>query len=258
MDRNTLRNILIDIKNNKINIDKASNLLISGGFINIDHTKLDIERSLRTGFPEVVFCESKELSELMDIVTKLLKEDHFSMLTRLNAEQFKSIEVNYKNYTNITYHRKAKIAIIGIPAMKKRGLVSILSAGTSDMPIAEEAAITAETFGCKIKKFYDVGIAGIHRLLNYWDDIKNSNVIIAIAGMEGALPSVVAGLYGGPVIAVPTSVGYGTNFSGITPLLSMLNSCSPGVSVVNIDNGFGAGFIASSINKRIEDARENE
>ena len=257
MDKDTLRDILLKFKHNEVSIDEIEKILSLNGYINMDHTKLDIERGFRTGFPEVVFCETKGQNELLEIVNHLLKENRFSMLTRLKPDQTEIIEDKFRNHENIKFYKKARIAVIGTP-IKKRGFVSILSAGTSDMEVAEEAAITAETFGCNIKRFYDVGIAGIHRLISYWEDIKKSNVIIAIAGMEGALPSVVAGLYGGPVIAVPTSIGYGANFSGIAPLLSMLNSCSPGVSVVNIDNGFGAGFIASSINKRIEDARTNE
>ena len=257
MNKSILRDILLKIKSNKMSIEEAEKLLSSNGYINMNHTKLDIERKLRTGFPEVIFCETKGQDELLDIVNHLLKENHFSMMTRLKPSQIETIKENFKDYKNIKFYERARIAVIGT-SLKKRGLVSILSAGTSDMQVAEEAAITAETFGCVVKRFYDVGVAGIHRLLSYWDEIKNSNVIVAIAGMEGALPSVVAGLFGGPVIAVPTSVGYGANFSGFAPLLSMLNSCSPGVSVVNIDNGFGAGFIASSINKKIEDARRNE
>jgi len=257
MKKSVFQDILLKIKNNELEIDEALNLLSINGYIDMGHTKFDIERESRTGFPEVVFCETKGKDEFFDIVKHLIKEKHFSLLTRLKSDQFEVLKTSFKDKKNINLYEKARIAVIGNP-LSKRGLVSILTGGTSDIPIAEEAAVTSETFGCNVKRYYDVGVAGIHRLFSHWEEIRKSNVIIAVAGMEGALPSVIAGLYGGPVIAVPTSIGYGANFSGIAPLLSMLNSCSPGVSVVNIDNGFGAGFIASSINKRIEDARENE
>ena len=254
MDKQTLRNILKEFADGKLSIEETIGIISSKGILHLGHSNLDVERKFRTGFPEVIFCENKSNHELLDIVNALIQHKHNVIMTRLKEDQVKILK---NSFPDVIYYKKAKMAFIGSYPGEKIGLVSVLTGGTSDIPVAEEAAVTAELFSCNVKRFYDVGVAGIHRILEFKSEIEGSNVIVAVAGMEGALPSVVGGIFGGPIIAVPTSIGYGANFGGIAPLLSMLNSCSPGVAVVNIDNGFGAGYMASIINKRIEDARKS-
>ena len=215
-----------------------------------EFAKIDCYRHKRAGKPEVVFAESKDAKEVIEIVKGYLKHVSAVLVTRLNDEQISELE---KSFDKILINKKGRIAIVGETKKEKIGKVAILTAGTSDIPVGEEAATTAEFLGLEVLKFYDVGIAGLHRLIEPIKKIKNEDVdvIIAIAGMEGALPSVIAGLVDLPIVAVPTSVGYGVNLKGISTLFAMLQSCSSGVAVVNIDNGFGAAVFASLIIQRI-------
>lgn len=216
--------------------------------MNLGYADVDLERAKRTGVPEIIYGEGKNAAEIEGIINVLLDAGQSPvMVTRLSDEKQKSLQKRFGE--GFKYFPDAMIALIG--KMKEAdgdGTILVISGGTSDIPVAEEAALTAEILGNRVKRVYDVGVAGIHRLLSHQPDIDEARVIIAVAGMEGALASVVAGLSKAPVIAVPTSVGYGASFNGIAALLSMLNSCASGVSVVNIDNGFGAGFQASLIN----------
>ena len=209
--------------------------------------RIDVSRQKRRGFPEVIYCPGKTIDQIEKIASCILEHNDVLLLTRADKEihqRIKAIDLRavYNCDARLVYIKK-KIKIT------KKGLILIISAGTSDIPVAEEAAITAELMGNKVKKLYDVGVAGIHRLLEETPLLKKAEVLVVVAGMEGALASVVSGMVKKPVIGVPTSVGYGASFSGLAPLLTMLNSCSPGVSVVNIDNGFGAGYLAGLINK---------
>lgn len=214
----------------------------------IGFAKLDTQRLCRRGYSEAVFCEPKTNEELIKIFTAF-KEDNQNVLgTRASKEQFEELK---KVFPDIEYNEKGKCLTLVSNPTEKTGEVAVCTGGTADIPVAEEAAITAEFYGSNIKKYYDVGIAGIHRLLDNIDEIKKANVIIAVAGMEGALGGVITGLVDVPVIAVPTSVGYGTSLNGISALLTMLNSCAEGMTVVNIDNGFGAGYSANLINRKM-------
>ncbi len=215
----------------------------------IDFAKLDIERQKRKGFSEAVFCECKTSDELIKIFS-VFKENGQNVLgTRALKEQYETLK---KIFPDIKYNEKGRVLTLIENQPIKIGEVAICTGGTGDIAVAEEAAATAEFYGSNVKKYYDIGIAGIHRLFDKIDDIRKANVIIAIAGMEGALGGVITGLVDVPVIAVPTSVGYGTSLKGVSALLTMLNSCSEGMTVVNIDNGFGAGYSANLINQKIE------
>lgn len=251
MTREELQALLQEFRKDNIDVEKLCSLILSDrGFEDLGHTKVDTSRQDRTGFPEVVYCKNKTDEELLQITGELYKRNGYALLTRAGFEQAHLLQEQFKD---AVFHERAGLITVG-KGMEQRGLVSVLTGGTSDIPVAEEAAVTAEIFGSHVQRIFDVGVAGIHRLFSHRDQIEKSNVIVAVAGMEGALPSVVGGLFPIPVIGVPTSVGYGTHLGGITPLLTMLNSCAPGVSVVNIDNGFGAGYLASLINRKIEDA----
>ncbi len=215
----------------------------------IDFAKLDIERQKRKGYSEAVFCECKTSDELIKIFS-VFKENGQNVLgTRATKEQYEALK---KVFPDIQYDEKGRVLTLIKNPSKRIGEIAICTGGTGDIPVAQEAAITAEFLGSNVKKYYDIGIAGIHRLFDKIDDIRKANVIIAIAGMEGALGTVITGLVDVPVIAVPTSVGYGTSLKGICALLTMLNSCAEGMTVVNIDNGFGAGYSANLINQKIE------
>ncbi len=217
------------------------------GYADLDFAKLDLTREERTGFPEVVFCSGKEDKFLLDIYGRLLQENGEVFGTRASKEQFELIN---NKYPNVEYDPVSRILKITSAKDKdKIGDIAVCTAGTADIPVAEEAAQTAEYFGSKVTRVYDVGVSGIHRLLSKADIIREANAVIAVAGMEGALPSVLGGLVRVPVIAVPTSVGYGASFEGLSALLTMINSCANGISVVNIDNGYGAGYIATQINR---------
>lgn len=248
MHKEDIISLLEGYKNGDVNLDEALKRLINLPYKDLDFAKLDYHRGIRVGYPEVIYCEGKELEHLKRIVEDMLKQDKNILATRVNKEAYNAIsEVT----DNLIYSEVARVCVINPKETKKVGLVAVVTGGTADIKVAEEAAITLETFGNNVDRIYDVGVAGIHRLFNNLDRIRRANVVVAVAGMEGALASVVAGLVDVPVIAVPTSVGYGANFNGLSALLTMLNSCAAGVSVVNIDNGFGAGYIASTINKRV-------
>lgn len=208
--------------------------------------KVDTHRPHRTGFSEVIYCDGKTDSQIITIAEKLMKAHGYAVASKVSESQGRALK---KEFGKISLKHDARIAIIGdVPKKTLKNGIAILTAGTSDIPVAEEAAVIAEIKGHKPDRIYDVGVAGVHRLLHHSDRIAKCTVLIVVAGMEGALPSIVGGLYGKPLIAVPTSVGYGSNFKGLSALLTMLNSCSPGIAVVNIDNGFGAGYLASLIN----------
>ena len=214
-------------------------------FADMGYAKIDLHRAKRKGFPEVVFCEGKTRKQVLAITQQIRKSDDIALLTRVSKEMGKVLK---KKFPKGKYHPDARIFHIG-SVRKKTGLISVLTGGTADIPVAEEAAVTAEVMGNRVQRIYDVGVAGMHRLLAFRERVEKSRVLIVVAGMDGVLASVAGGLFSRPIIAVPTSVGYGLNLKGITPLLTMLNSCAPGVAVVNIDNGFGAGYIASTINR---------
>jgi NCAIR mutase (PurE)-related protein len=246
MDTERLRGILEGVKEGCIGVDAALSLLKDLPYEDIGFAKIDTHRPLRSGIPEVVYCPGKEIEEILSIIERLAKRNNNIIATRADEKVFNEIK---KRNENSLFFRKARIVLVNPKDVPKVGKVAVVSAGTSDIPVAEEAAVTAEILGSQVERVYDVGVAGIHRLFDNRDILLSSNVIVVVAGMEGALASVVAGLVDKPVIAVPTSVGYGASFNGIAALLSMLNSCVPWVSVVNIDNGFGAGCQAHIINK---------
>lgn len=253
MDKNKLRSFLESVKKNEISVDEAVSKLKELPFTEIgDYAKIDNHRALRNGYPEVIFCQGKSLEHINGIITKMLEMGEKNILaTRASKEVYESI---LKITDKAIYYDLARIIVIKrkeIVTSKKKILV--VTGGTADIPVAEEAAVTAEVLGNSVERLYDVGVAGLHRLLAKLDVIYSANVIICAAGMEGALASVIGGLADVPVIAVPTSVGYGASFGGVAALLSMLNSCASGTTVVNIDNGFGAGYTASMINKNGED-----
>ena len=213
---------------------------------NLGFARLDTHRSLRRGLPEVIFCDGKTPQQIIQIARRTARRQALVLLTRLDPLTFNAItaflpKLRYDPMARLAYQRPAARRTL-------QGLVLVVTGGTSDIPVAEEAAVTLELFGSRVQRLYDVGVAGVHRLLGQWRLLQRSRAIIVIAGMEGALASVVAGLVGCPVIAVPTSIGYGASFQGIAPLLTMLNSCVPGIGVVNIDNGFGAAYLAHVIN----------
>lgn len=219
-------------------------------YIDLDFAKLDIERKERRGFQETVFCEPKENNELLEIFKAFFENGANVLGTRASLEQFEFLKKHFEG--KISYNKKAKTITLINNEIEQIGEVAIITGGTGDINVAEEASETAKFFGSRVKKYYDVGIAGLNRLLDNIEEIRKANVIVAIAGMEGALPSVVAGLVNVPVIALPTSVGYGASLNGLSALLTMLNSCTEGITVVNIDNGFNAGYSANQINRLIE------
>ena len=238
--------LLENFRDGKINLADALSAFQAPPIADLDFAKIDTHRALRKGFAEVVYSAGKTSAQIVKITEKILENEDRVLLTRLNPGQ---VAVIRKKFKRARYHEAARCITIEIrPLAKRPGLIAVVCAGTSDLPVAEEAFVTADIMGSTVERVYDVGVAGLHRLLSKLELIQKANVVIVVAGMEGALPSVVGGLVGRPVIAVPTSVGYGANFAGLTPLLSMLNSCSSGVTVVNIDNGFGAGYAASQIN----------
>jgi len=209
--------------------------------------KVDTNRDIRLGTGEVIYCRGKTVSQIVTIAQVILESSNKLLATKANLRIFKAIK---SKWSKAVFHKEASIITVNkFPKKKTNKNILVLTAGTADIPVAEEASVTAEFLGNRVKKIYDIGVAGIHRLFKNIGEVQSANVIIVVAGMEGALASVVGGITPKPVIGVPTSVGYGASFSGITPLLTMLNSCAEGVVVVNIDNGFGAGYFASLINK---------
>jgi pyridinium-3,5-biscarboxylic acid mononucleotide synthase len=245
MEDNFIKALIEKIQNGRISTDAAMDILKRLPYEDIGFARVDHHRCLRNGSPEVIYCEGKTLAQIQGIVQKLAERHRNILATRADLPVYEAIQAVQ---LPCTYHEMARIVVIHPTPVEKTGRIVVVSAGTSDMSVAEEAAVTAETLGNQVSRLYDVGVAGIHRLLAVWEDLSLANVAVVVAGMEGALASVVGGLVSCPVIGVPTSVGYGASFGGIAALLSMLNSCASGVSVVNIDNGFGAGYQASIIN----------
>ena len=248
MDEKSLRHLLEQIQNGSIEVDEAVARLRSLPYENVeDFARLDQHRSLRCGFPEVVFGERKTPEQIIKIVNLLAERNDKVLVTRLAAEIYYQIQAQVP--ADAIYHESARLLVIdrSVQQDKKPG-VMVITAGTADIPVAEEARITAEVMGSRVDRLYDVGVAGLHRLLDRKERLFDARVIIVVAGMDGVLPSVVGGLVSGPVIAVPTSRGYGASFGGLSALLTMLNSCAAGVGVMNIDNGFGAGCLAHRIN----------
>lgn len=235
----------------KISVHSRRRNLSKFVYEDLEFAKLDLSRERRQNFPEAVYCPGKTIEQIIKIVDKLRKENRLVILTRAEPKIYQAVK---KKFPQAKYHQLAKMITIKNKASVIRhqasGFIAVVTAGTSDIPVAEESAVTAETLGNKIVRIYDVGVAGIHRLFAHKEKILNASVVIVCAGMEGALPSIIGGLVSSPVIGVPTSVGYGGNFQGLTALFTMLNSCAANVCCVNIDDGFGAGIIAHLINKR--------
>lgn len=250
MDKNFLLELLSLYKEGKINNDEVIAFLNSEPYQDLGFAKIDHHRQLRWGYPEVIYCPGKRNEDIAQIIKNLLDKGNNILATRASKENYDYV----KNiFEDTVYHEVARCITVTIKPLKKtNSKILVISAGTADIPVAEEAAVSAYYMGNDVEKLYDVGVAGLHRLLDSHQIIARASVIIVVAGMEGALASVVGGLVDKPVIAVPTSIGYGASFGGIAALLSMLNSCAAGVGVVNIDNGFGAAALANSINKLIE------
>lgn len=247
MNQESIRKLLNQVRTGKLSPDEAIEQLRHLPFEDLGFAKVDHHRALRVGMPEVVFGERKTPPQLAAIFKHLAQQGPNVLATRASKEQFAAVK---KQVRRAKYEAQAKAIVLRRDEkIYGKGLITVISAGTSDIPVAEEAVVTAELMGNEVARLYDVGVAGIHRLLAHRKEITRSQVVIVCAGMEGALPSVVGGLVGVPVIAVPTSVGYGAAFGGMAALLGMMNSCASNVSVVNIDNGFGAGYVASLINR---------
>ena len=247
MNKEFIKSILKKVKQEKLSIDEALERLKTLPFEDIGFARIDHHRELRRGFPEIIFCEGKTISQIKAIAQRLWKKGNLIVATRANKEVYQAIgevvpEVIYYLEARIVAGGKAK------PVVNKKKFILVISAGTGDIPVAEEAKVISQLMGNKVETLYDVGIAGVHRIIEEKNLLTKANVLIVVAGMEGALPGLVGGLVDKPVIAVPTSIGYGASFGGIAALLGMLNSCSPGIGVINIDNGFGAGYFASLIN----------
>jgi NCAIR mutase (PurE)-related protein len=250
MKEEYIKRIIEDVKKGTISEEDAYEQLKELPYKGMGFANLDLHRQIRTGFPEVVYCEGKTPAQVRDIFEALAQHGTV-MGTRATKNDYAAV---LEKLPEAAYHEAARIIVYKGSADADEapiGTVAVVSAGTADIPVAEEAAVTAESLGNKVIRVYDVGVSGIHRLFDKLELIRSADVVICVAGMEGALASVIGGLVAAPVIAVPTSVGYGANFGGLSALLSMLNSCANGVSIVNIDNGFGAGYTASVINKRL-------
>jgi NCAIR mutase (PurE)-related protein len=248
MNLTLLKSLLEEVKRGEIEVDEALDSLKTLPFEDIGHATIDHHRHLRLGFPEVIFGEGKSDEDIISIMQSMSEKGENILVTRIHKEKAQRVK---EAFPDAKYHPKPNAITMVNQEIKEggRGTVLVISAGTSDIPVAEEALLTAYMMGNKVDRLYDVGVAGIHRLMSRMKRLFDASVLVVVAGMEGALPSVVGGLVAKPIIAVPTSIGYGANFGGITALLGMLNSCAPGVAVTNIDNGFGAGYIASLINR---------
>jgi len=246
MNRNRIKQLLEDLREGKIEVDVAMHGLKNLPYEDLGFSKLDTHRNIRKGFPEVIFCEGKTIDQIITIIAHLMQEEYTIMATRASKKIFDAIR---KVRDDAVYHELARMIVIGKRAdLKTDRIVLVVTAGTSDIPVAEEAAITCEVMGSPVERLFDVGIAGFQRLLDKRERLYSANVIVVVAGMDGALASAVGGMVGNPVVAVPTSIGYGASFNGLAALLSMLNCCAPGVAVMNIDNGFGGGYYAGLIN----------
>ena len=249
MDQNALRNLLEQVRTGQLDVDTALGRLDAAAVADLGFAHVDLHRLRRCGFPEVIFCEGKTWEWVEGVIRKLVETGQDCLATRVTAEQAEHLA---RLFPHAEQDRVARTFWLpaGNEARQSAGQVFVLTAGTTDLPVAQEAAVTAKALGCAVTVVADVGVAGIHRLLRYRDQFAQADAIVVAAGMDGALPSVVGGLVECPVIAVPTSVGYGAAFGGLAPLLTMLNSCSAGVAVVNIDSGFKAGYVAALIARR--------
>ena len=248
MDKNRLLTLLNSVAGGRISTEQAAERLQHLAYEDITYAHIDHHRSLRKGFPEVIFGEGKSADQITGILAKMIDQENIILVTRTDQQK---ADMVLSRFPKAVYHADARMIVLEnspVP-IQGRGPILIISAGTSDIPVAKEAYLTAHAMGNTVQTLFDVGVSGIHRLLNHKQIIDQATVLVVVAGMEGALPSVVAGLVDRPVIAVPTSVGYGVNLGGLTALFAMLNSCSSNVAVVNIDNGFGAGYMAAMINR---------
>lgn len=246
MNSERLKDLLSKVRQGEVSPDEAYQLLKKLPFEDLGYARVDHHRSLRTGVPEVIYSAGKTIEQIQGIAERLSKHHNNILATRAGKDVYEGIK---DAIPDSCYHEAARIVVIHPRPVEEVGNIAVVCAGTSDIPVGEEAAITAQILGNRVTRLYDVGVAGLHRLLSSCDELFSANVAVVVAGMEGALASVVGGLVDYPVIGVPTSVGYGASFGGLSALLSMLNSCASGLSVVNIDNGFGAGYQASLINK---------
>ncbi len=240
------REILEKVQQGTLSVEEAERFFRRQPFEEMGYAKLDTHRRIRSGFAEVIFCSGKADEHLLKIFGKLYEQDQEVFGTRASREQYEQIK---KQYPQAVYDPVSRIIKIEKEGKVRKGKIAVCTAGTADIPVAEEAAQTAEYFGTVVERIYDIGVSGLHRLLSKLDIIQESNCIVAVAGMEGALASVLGGLVDKPVIAVPTSVGYGASMHGLSALLTMINSCANGIAVVNIDNGYGAGYMATQINR---------
>ncbi|KPA09587.1 1-(5-phosphoribosyl)-5-amino-4-imidazole-carboxylate carboxylase [Candidatus Magnetomorum sp. HK-1] len=249
MNEKRLKELLVSVSDGHTSVDSALSKLKYFSYENLSYAQVDHHRTLRKGFPEVIYGEGKTIEQIIGIMQAMKKQGSQIMVTRLSFEKAKAVLLTFPQ---AIYHEEARLLIWNLEDLTDlgRGKILVLSAGTSDIPVAREAYLTAKYMGNKVESIFDVGVAGIHRLLSHRKKIDSASVLIVVAGMEGALPSVVAGLVSKPVIAVPSSVGYGLSLNGLAALLGMLNSCASNVAVVNIDNGFGAGYMASVINRK--------
>lgn len=248
MTTNEATDLLRRLQKGEVNLEIALRAFQAAPVQDLGFASVDVHRSLRKGFPEVIFAAGKTPAQVAQIAARLYKKETHLLITRADAAHARAVR---KKYPRAIYNEVARCITLEKASSSRRprpGTVAVISAGTSDLPVAEEAAVTAEIMGNRVHRIHDVGVAGLHRLLGHLEAMQRANVLVVVAGMEGALPSVVAGLVARPVIAVPTSVGYGASFGGLAALLGMLTSCGSGVTVVNIDNGFGAGYAASQIN----------
>ena len=244
MTEERLRELLRDVRSGRVSEEEAVEVLRSLPFEDLGFARIDHHRAIRRGFPEVVLCRGKTPEQVVEIARRMVERGSF-LATKADREVAEAVR---KVLPEVEYHPEAEVLVWRGPDFRRRpGMAAVVSGGSSDIRVAEEAAVTIEAMGHKAERLYDVGVAGIHRLLANWELLRRADVLVVVAGMEGALPSVVGGLVEAPVIAVPTSVGYGASFGGLAALLTMLNSCVPGVMVVNIDNGFGAGYAASLV-----------
>jgi NCAIR mutase (PurE)-related protein len=247
MEPQWLRDLLNAVQGQEISVEDALDRLRGFPYEDLGFARLDSHRTLRKGFPEVVFCPGKTTEQIVQIVQRIREREGRVLAARAEPAVAEAVQ---QVVPDVTYHPAARMIVVGGPAPQQgRGQVLVVTGGTADIPVAEEAAVTAATLGSPVERLFDVGVAGIHRLFDNRQKLFAANVLVAVAGMEGALAGVVAGLVDRPVIAVPTSIGYGASFHGLSALLTMLNSCSPGVAVVNIDNGFGAGYLAHLVNQ---------
>ncbi len=248
MDRTRLHDLLSRVQHGVIDVDQALDLLKTLPFEDLGFARVDHHRALRKGFPEVILGQGKTTQQIVEIARRLVANGQHALITRLDEQQAHEVQALLPA---LRYYPDGRLGALGEPPRPPvgQGTILVVSAGTADLPVAEEAAVTAELLGNEVERLYDVGVAGLHRLLGSVEKLHTAAVLIVVAGMEGALPSVVAGLVGRPVIAVPTSIGYGASFNGLAALLAMLNSCAVGITVVNIDNGFGAAAAATLINR---------